>query len=250
MHYVFDVDGTICFDGLMIEKRLMNELIELEKRGHNVIFASARPIRDLLPVVGKFSKNILIGGNGSIISKNGEIRVVSSLTKDQVNNIADLINYYCLDYIIDDLFDYSAKISKEHFMFKRIDPNKLAKNVSIEEIKTPIKISLIGINPLQLETIKKEIEAISDNLTLAIHREDNIIDITVKNVNKYTTLMKVIACQYCAFGNDSNDSLLLNKAKKGYFVGDDNFAKTIGIFGSYNIKKDPREIAKVISNLK
>lgn len=250
MHYVFDVDGTICFDGLMIEKRLMNELIELEKRGHHVIFASARPIRDLLPVVGKFSKHILIGGNGSIFSKNGEINVVSSLTKDQVNNILSVINYYCLNYIVDDLFNYSAKMSKDHFMFKRIDPKKLAKNISIEEIRTPIKISLISTDACQFETIKMEIEAISDDLTLVIHQEENIIDITAKNVNKYTTLMKVISCQYCAFGNDSNDSLLLNKAKRGYFVGDDKSAQTIGVARSYNIKRDPGEIAKIISNLK
>lgn len=45
MIIVFDVDGTICFNGQYIEDELSNQIASLQKK-HNIIFASARPIRD------------------------------------------------------------------------------------------------------------------------------------------------------------------------------------------------------------
>ena len=47
----------------------LQRLFELRQANHNVIFASARPIRDLIPVIPEFADDTLIGGNGSIISK-------------------------------------------------------------------------------------------------------------------------------------------------------------------------------------
>ncbi len=59
MRYVFDVDGTLCFDGITIDPALIHALKKLERDGDTIIFASARPIRDLLPVVKSFPKNDL-----------------------------------------------------------------------------------------------------------------------------------------------------------------------------------------------
>ena len=69
MNFIFDIDGTICFDGNHIDQSIKNRLMQLNDENHKVIFASARPIRDLLPVIPEFADYNLIGGNGSIISK-------------------------------------------------------------------------------------------------------------------------------------------------------------------------------------
>ncbi len=37
MYYVFDVDGTICFNGTKIERDIVEELVKLERRGNKVI---------------------------------------------------------------------------------------------------------------------------------------------------------------------------------------------------------------------
>ena len=84
MIFVMDVDGTICFNGRFIENLLYKELKRISRK-HQVIFASARPIRDLLPVVKGFDSHILIGGNGSIVSINNEISVVESISKIAVS---------------------------------------------------------------------------------------------------------------------------------------------------------------------
>ncbi len=74
MKFVFDLDGTICFNGKPVSEKILVSLETLVAHGHEVIFASARPIRDLLPVLHeRFHAYPMIGGNGSLISKNGSI---------------------------------------------------------------------------------------------------------------------------------------------------------------------------------
>ncbi|EGQ1321415.1 hypothetical protein DA471_03030 [Staphylococcus aureus] len=51
MKFVFDIDGTLCFDGRLIDQTIIDTLLQLQHAGHELIFASARPIRDLLPVL-------------------------------------------------------------------------------------------------------------------------------------------------------------------------------------------------------
>ena len=55
-------------------RKILNSLERLRNSGHQVIFASARPIRDMLPVISKkFHNYTMIGGNGSLILSNGKI---------------------------------------------------------------------------------------------------------------------------------------------------------------------------------
>lgn len=62
MRFVFDIDGTLCFDGRLIDQTIIDTLLQLQHDGHELIFASARPIRDLLPVLPSvFHQHTLIG---------------------------------------------------------------------------------------------------------------------------------------------------------------------------------------------
>jgi HAD superfamily hydrolase (TIGR01484 family) len=71
---VFDLDGTICLKGQAVSENILETLDELKRNGHEIIFSSARPIRDRLPVLHKrFHTFPLIGGNGSLISNNGKL---------------------------------------------------------------------------------------------------------------------------------------------------------------------------------
>ncbi|MEF3331441.1 HAD hydrolase family protein [Oceanobacillus oncorhynchi] len=86
MNFVFDIDGTICFDGKTIDSSIIQALEEIKAAGHQVIFASARPIRDLLPVLPKsLQQEKLVGGNGAYTSNGKKMDVIhfqdSLLTK-------------------------------------------------------------------------------------------------------------------------------------------------------------------------
>ena len=45
MKFVFDLDGTLCFDCKMISDPITQAIQRLEEKGHQIYFASARPIR-------------------------------------------------------------------------------------------------------------------------------------------------------------------------------------------------------------
>lgn len=62
MKFVFDLDGTICFKGKPLSVGIINALEACRQSGHEVIFASARPIRDLLPVLPEDDARISNGG--------------------------------------------------------------------------------------------------------------------------------------------------------------------------------------------
>lgn len=41
MRFVFDIDGTLCFDGRLIDQTIIDTLLQLQHDGHELIFASA-----------------------------------------------------------------------------------------------------------------------------------------------------------------------------------------------------------------
>lgn len=220
LYFVFDVDGTICFNGRFIEEEILDVLDEVNKN-HELIFASARPVRDLLPVVTRFKENILIGGNGSIVSDKGLIKVIDYISDHDYLHVKQIIEEYDLSYIIDGSFDYSAKVDSNNVIYKQLDPMNLAKNVSIEEVKKPIKIILIDILENLYDDIRQRLAHLGDNITVNYHHEDSNIDITACGINKYTTLKKLIGISdYIGYGNDINDYDLLKNAYKSYFVSE------------------------------
>nr|WP_276605926.1 HAD hydrolase family protein [Pasteurella multocida] len=78
MIFVFDLDGTICFDGKQIPLDIQHALEQLMQKDHQLIFASARPIRDLLPLLNpKLQQAMLIGGM---------VRLPKSINKLPPNN--------------------------------------------------------------------------------------------------------------------------------------------------------------------
>jgi len=42
MIFVFDLDGTICFQGKPVSEKILTALAELANKGYEVIFASIR----------------------------------------------------------------------------------------------------------------------------------------------------------------------------------------------------------------
>ena len=48
MKFVFDLDGTLSFDGVTIDDEIKQVLLRAEEFGHEVAFASARSYRDCL----------------------------------------------------------------------------------------------------------------------------------------------------------------------------------------------------------
>lgn len=249
MNFVFDVDGTLCFDGQTIAPRLIQTLKNLERQGHQVIFASARPIRDLLPIVPDFVGNLLIGGNGSIISREKQIDVIHYIPPIEYQAIIELILKYDLTYVIDGPFDYGTNVTAANNIFKQLDPANLAEKVPYCKIQRAIKIILVDIQPELFDTVQASLATIGQNLSIISHKNENSLDITGKKINKYSTLAKLNVTDYLAFGNDRNDVELLKHGQDSYVVGDEALARELGLPTTHVLAKDAAKIATVIEQL-
>lgn len=225
MNFVFDIDGTLCFDGQHIDNRIISRLKQLQSYGHQVIFASARPMRDLLPVIPDFQNNTLIGGNGSIISTDNKIKVIDYINQDDFELIKELIVNYNLSYIVDDAWDYAANVNANNTIYTRLDPHKLAELRQLDEITHPIKVIFLNIKSHHFSEIAQHLMQHQTTLELINHSNESNIDITAHGINKYKTLQSILKndAPYIAFGNDHNDIGLLQHATNGVLVSNNTF---------------------------
>ncbi|MEE8825501.1 HMP-PP phosphatase [Lentilactobacillus sunkii] len=229
MKIVFDVDGTISFDGKRISQAIVSRINRLTPNRHDLIFASARPIRDLLPIIQDFSKATLIGGNGSIVSCEGRIKVIRPIRNRDYEMLKQLIKEMQLDYIIDGQWNYASRVHQGSMILNQLDPDRLAQNVDLEAIKRPIKVILLNLSKQQIREIAIVLERQTE-LSIIEHHGENNIDLTAQGINKFTTFQKLFPKEsYIAFGNDDNDRELLLHAFKSVWIGKQSGAIQAGI---------------------
>ena len=76
MKFVFDLDGTLSFDGVTIDDEIKQVLLRAEEFGHEVAFASARSYRDYLGLLGDpLGQQLVIGLNGGLALSSGAIGI-------------------------------------------------------------------------------------------------------------------------------------------------------------------------------
>ncbi|MGE6556541.1 HAD-IIB family hydrolase [Exiguobacterium artemiae] len=218
MHFVFDLDGTLCFQGLPLSQPITDALRSLEEAGHRVIFASARPIRDLLPVLPEvFHHHLLIGGNGSLVSQDGEIVYSKHFSSSDIAYIQKLVRQMEATYLIDGLWNYSYTGTASHPILKNLDPLQSAKNVSLAEHDAIIKVLILSATSMSgFSRALREIDVVSHQ-----HGEEQVLDISPKGIHKQNALrvMGITAEGYIAFGNDANDIEMFKGAIHSVMIG-------------------------------
>jgi len=237
MQFVFDLDGTICFRGQPLTQEICAALDDCQAMGHEIIFASARPIRDLLPVLPtKYHHLKMVGGNGAFRNVEGSIEVNSfdALVCKQLFNIIDT---YQVPYLIDSSWDYSYTGELTHPIYQNIDPLKSARNMSIDLLENIVKVVLFTSST----EIQKSLEALS--LTIHLHQNEGILDISPEGIDKWSGLQQLglKEREFIAFGNDSNDLCMFKAEKESICIGNHPVAQEVA---SIQIAAD--EVAKMI----
>lgn len=246
MIFVFDLDGTICFKGRRVSENILSALEELSAKGHEVIFASARPIRDMLPVIHKrFHQNIMIGGNGSLVYKKGKIVRMTAFSAETVRDIKKLITAFHPGYLIDSEWDYAYTGPADHPILQNVDPAGLARLVNVSALKSIVKILLFTSGKTE-----RLAEKLSDlNVTVTRHNQEELLDISPKGIDKWSALhsIGVQEGEYIAFGNDANDVTMFKHARHAVMIGYHEqlatFAKT-----AIDLKADGEQ--KIVEQLK
>lgn len=213
MIFVFDLDGTICFNSAPLDKNITAALHTVIDQGHEVIFASARPIRDMLPVIPeKLQTCRMIGSNGAFTYVDGLIEV-EFLHSSIQSQIIELVEKHQLAYLADSDWDYAYTGSVNHPMYKGIDSGNKARKVSIHELTGFSKVLLFDPPALVKEFVK------TLPVTTFEYAEEKILDICSPNLNKIKGLERLGVRKYIAFGNDVNDKLMFKRASYSVCVG-------------------------------
>lgn len=213
MNFVFDVDGTLCFDGQTIAAPIIEAIDGLLAAGHHVTFASARPIRDLLPVLpSHYDALPLIGGNGAFTMRNGTIETVAFQDNTTAALYSLIAQHHCT-YLADSDWDYAYTGDVTHPIYHRID-HASANNVPLYELSTLCKLVLFDVH----EALYEALEA----LPVVLHRyhRENIIDVSPLGIDKTRGLRHLNIDSFIAFGNDANDRCLFEQATYSVCVGD------------------------------
>ncbi|MCL1696615.1 MULTISPECIES: HAD family hydrolase [unclassified Lysinibacillus] len=236
MNFVFDLDGTLCFDGKSIDKEIIEALQELKLAGHQVIFASARPIRDLVPIIPKdFHEGLLVGGNGTFTYDNGRIKV-KHFEQQLLDKLITLIHQHQLKYLADGQWDYSYTGDITHPIYHNIDKNN-STNIPLEQLLPVCKLVLFQAN----EEVLKELQSIS--VVVTHYKTEDAVDISPLGINKVRGLRMLNIQQFVAFGNDSNDQCLFEKAVHSVCVGSND----VKSYANENIER--LDVAKKIREL-
>lgn len=218
LNFIFDLDGTLCFNGSTIDKKIIDTIKTYKDYNHNIAFASARPYRDCLMLLDEeLRKELIIGLNGSMAYKNNKLIFSKSIDYSLYLKITE----YCLEneipYFIDDEMNYDVYMEEKISFYKFVDTLNIAKKVDRNDIKNPLKLVIyIGDN---IE-VKKNLDDMlkSESVVTMYHEIEKLYYINPEDINKSTTIKKFFN-DYIAFGNDKNDIQMLENALYSVQVG-------------------------------
>lgn len=236
MNFVFDIDGTLCFNGKTIEPSIVEALDQLVEAGHQVIFASARPIRDLVPVLpAQFQQGRLVGGNGCFVAQNGQVKA-RLLGEDILRKLMSIVEGNQLTYLADGEWDYAFTGDTAHLIYKNISQIS-ARQVELEALQKVCKLVLFQPTPQVME------EVMTLPVAMTHYKSEHAIDLSPLGINKVSGLRELGIGEFIAFGNDSNDQCMFEHALYSVCVGDGD----VGKYATVNIA--PTAVAEKIRQL-
>ncbi|GEL78520.1 haloacid dehalogenase [Tenuibacillus multivorans] len=159
----------------------------------------------------------MIGGNGSLIYKNGKVIHTEAFSQQDSNDIKELIEKYNATYLIDGKWDYAYTGHHNHPILQNVDPDHLANSVQLDDLNPIIKVLIFSakqFNQLEEELFKLDV-------FINKHRHEEVLDISPNGINKWAALRElgVKDNSFVAFGNDANDLPMFNHALHSVMIG-------------------------------
>lgn len=232
---VCDVDGTICFDGRTIRTEIVDALVDA-RRDHEVVLASARPVRDLLPVLPAPLQDLdLVGANGAIWRAGGELGSVHHAPQTR-GALSELLRRTGVPALVDGSWDYSYTGDGSHALMERIDVGRLARAVVADDLDVWTKVLLFSTDAGLLDDLA------ALDVVVNLHSGEGHVDVSPGGVDKASGLTRLWGGprEFQAFGNDANDASMFAAASRSWCVGQ----HPVGDLASHRITAD--EVAETI----
>ena len=216
---------------ITVSERITNELIKI-KSDHQIIFASARPVRDMLPLLSDSLHDcLMVGCNGGMAWKDGEIIFSNSFENAHASDLVDTLKSLSPPYVLDGSWSYSFSDTPHNFhrYIEALSDGKKDEKQIIDEGVSKILVLDSQARP-HIDHLFKER---GYKFNIHHHKSDDLFDITPQIDNKYLALKKldVDFQRTIAFGNDANDFAMLKHAKTAVFLGSKDDFKEATYYG-------------------
>lgn len=220
MKFVFDIDGTICFDGHTLSDEIRAVLATAGDYGHQVIFATARSYRDCLGILGEELKNhLVIALNGGVAYQDGHVLAEKNIDSASYKALIHWCEEANLPYFVDGNFHYAVVRPDKIPFISTVDPLKKAEQRSWQELEHPIKMVIyMGDHEELVEDLMRDIEALQ-TVYFSYHEEEKCFYIQPEDVHKATAVEALCGNDIIAFGNDKNDKELFKHALYAIQIG-------------------------------
>ncbi|MCC2624584.1 MAG: hypothetical protein K0R14_457 [Burkholderiales bacterium] len=221
--FIFDLDGTIVFNSIMLSKANQDIIQKIIDYGHEVIFATGRSYRDFKAVMPAHLHNyslVLFSGSLSMNS-GGEILRSLPLPQKCVADIVELCLKYQDMFIIDNISHYYHPPTADQvlgFIDSQIS------RFREKDIKKMLDTDIYKILVLDMKHHDMFSEyAKENNLGIKHHSYDGYFDIVVKGCNKYDGVLPLVGGyaneDVFVFGNDFNDLEMLSHFQNSIVFG-------------------------------
>lgn len=221
MKFVFDLDGTLCFDRKSIDDEIMQVLRKAPEYGHELAFATTRSYRDCLETLGpELSQKLVVGLNGGLVYKDGNLIFERNLEDTAYQILIDWCQTYNLPVIVDSAFDYSGHSIEKLPFISRVDPMEKAQFLSLSDLKKPIKAVIYMGNHEDL--VEETMAQFANEASVEVSYDDleKCIHLNPAETHKSTTLFEQVGYDVVVFGNDCNDIEVFKESLYAVQVGD------------------------------
>ena len=214
---VSDFDGTLCFDGRTVRDEIVEALVSVH-REHRLVIASARPPRDLLPVLPEALQDVtVIGGNGAFVRPAGAgidgIETVHFEAEVRAS-IAALVEEFDLTSLVDGEWDYAYTGDGTDEVIAKVHTAGSARNVVAAELAVWTKALLFTDDPIVVERLRRL------PVVVNAHGTEAVVDVAPTGITKAAAVARLGIDDFVAFGNDQNDRSLFAAARHSVCVGE------------------------------
>ena len=241
--YIFDIDGTLSKNGQPIEPGIYRAIEKL-RDFHQIVFASARPVRDILPMLPEhFHDALIVGCNGGMVWQKGEFQTLHTFPPDDLVRILGYLREHDVPYVLDGAWHYAFSAARHPFQeyVASLSDHVMSESELVEQGITKILV----LDQQVQESLDDYLQKQSIAHSSAYHKKDDFFDLTPHKDDKYLSLHEhgIDFASAVVFGNDANDFTMLAHAAVSVFVGEEN------VFGGARYYCEMEEIAEVLEEI-
>ncbi|QTL35645.1 HAD-IIB family hydrolase [Pseudoalteromonas viridis] len=221
MNFVFDLDGTTVFHAQRMHDDIKDGLLALQSNGGKLYFATARPLRDTLPVLPEcFWHHPIIGCNGAMFSEHKAVVSAHSFEPKQITTLLTWLDNHEIAYLFDGHWQYAIS-NKPHHFHQHVAELGIPPG-SNEQLRHEPIVKLLVLEDEHHERVKEVCEQTLSSFEIYHHNGHHCFDLVPARSNKLTALLELglDMQQTVCFGNDVNDIAMLEAARQAYVVGE------------------------------